>query len=255
MTDRTWVGGHHGDNALSADNWTPAGAPQPGDALTINGGTMNVAGNALAGDTLTASQDNNTQGPIDINASHRAHIDLTLTDAAQVDLSVMGRMSLELRQSFPTMLHTEGGTIRFLSGSEIAGGLANFDSDLTGDTKVGVGGIFGAGSDVSINGHVQSGLVFEINGVARLTLDKPTEFHGEIDLLPNPLPLVDLVGLTPADSWSYRNDMLTIRDSGDHVVDRTHIVSDSSTGGLSLSKMTDGTVQISLGQDFHGTLT
>jgi hypothetical protein len=151
MTASTWIGG--GTNKASdANDWSSGTAPQPGDALSINSGTMNVAGYALAGDTLTA--DNNAQAPIQINASHHAHIDLDLTDEVTVDLSVHGRMSLELHQSYPSTLHTQGGTIRFLSGSKINGSQTIFDSNLTGDATVDVSGSGGAGALVTFDGAV-----------------------------------------------------------------------------------------------------
>jgi hypothetical protein len=51
MTNRTWLGG--GLNlATNPNDWSPSGVPQPGDVPTMNGGTMNIIGGDLAGDTL-----------------------------------------------------------------------------------------------------------------------------------------------------------------------------------------------------------
>ncbi len=52
MVARTWMGG--GNNyASNSRDWSPSGAPQPGDQLSMySGGVMTVTGNALAGDTL-----------------------------------------------------------------------------------------------------------------------------------------------------------------------------------------------------------
>jgi hypothetical protein len=258
-TTRTWIGGGN-NQASNPNNWIDSnnqpGAPQPGDALTIASGTMNVAGDALAGDTLTAG----SQGPIQINASHHANIDLSeTTPEANVDLSVQGTMSLQLHQFLFNALHTQGGNIRFISGSSITDGVrTTFDSNLLGDTTVVITGGGGEPASVEINGQVHSGLIFEVGGGgATLTLDKPAQFHGEVTV--NVIGgRVELVGLTKADSWSYSNDMLTIRDSRNHVVDRLDIVSEGNpaiANGLSLSKTTDGTVNITWGQDFRGTLT
>jgi hypothetical protein len=52
MTDRTWIGGDDANNALAANNWSPAGTPQPGDDLTIVTGTLDIAHTNLAGDVL-----------------------------------------------------------------------------------------------------------------------------------------------------------------------------------------------------------
>jgi hypothetical protein len=51
MTNRTWIGGGN-DKASNPNDWSPTGAPQPGDTLTISSGTMYVSDDNLAGDTL-----------------------------------------------------------------------------------------------------------------------------------------------------------------------------------------------------------
>jgi hypothetical protein len=94
--------------------------------------------------------------------------------------------------------------------------------------------------------------------VAILTIDKPTEFHGEVSVTPVGGG-VNLVGLAEADSWSYRDDLLAIRDSRHQIVDRLDIVSvgghNGAGLGLSVSKLTDGTVIIGSGNDYRGGLT
>lgn len=54
MTTRTWTGEVSND-ASNGDNWSPAGAPQPGDTLTdmLNGSTIDIKGNTLSGAPLT----------------------------------------------------------------------------------------------------------------------------------------------------------------------------------------------------------
>jgi hypothetical protein len=55
MTARTWLGGR-GNNANDARDWSPGGAPQPGDTLTMNRGTINIgADNPLGSDWLTVT--------------------------------------------------------------------------------------------------------------------------------------------------------------------------------------------------------
>ena len=53
MAAKTWVGTWQQANDPSA--WSPAGAPQTGDTLLMNQGTMAVGDNDLAGDTLTVA--------------------------------------------------------------------------------------------------------------------------------------------------------------------------------------------------------
>jgi hypothetical protein len=69
--------------------------------------------------------------------------------------------------------------------------------------------------------------------------------------------LVDLVDLAKADSWSYRNDILAIKNACGRVIDRVHVVSDaSSTGtihGLSVSMSGAGDVLVRPGTDFRGS--
>lgn len=57
MTTRTWIGGGN-NQATNPSDWSPSGAPQPGDTLSIASGTMNIFGNALAGDNLTVVSGN-----------------------------------------------------------------------------------------------------------------------------------------------------------------------------------------------------
>jgi hypothetical protein len=219
----------------------------------INSGTINVAGGDLARDPLNASQ-----GTIDINASHHASIDLNVSDFADVTLDVQATVSLELNQAPLSLdlVQTEGGTIRFLSGSEISAGGADFNSNMIGDTTVNVSGGFTAGSTVTLNGKVGNGLIFAVSGVASLDINDPAQFHGQVDITPG-FSSVDVASLADADSWSYRNDILTFRDSANHVVDRLHIVSEGGAvgGGLGLLRLAAGSVDITWGQNFHGTLT
>src|SRR5678809_5798 len=55
MTARTWRGGR-GNNASDARDWSPNGAPQPGDTLTMTRGTINIgADNPLGADWLSVT--------------------------------------------------------------------------------------------------------------------------------------------------------------------------------------------------------
>jgi len=91
---------------------------------------------------------------------------------------------------------------------------------------------------------------------ASLKIDHPEDFHGTIDL--HNVSLADLVGLAEADSWSFRNDMLSIKNACGTVIDKLHVVSDASSTngihGLSVSMSPAGDVLIRPGADFHGTL-
>jgi hypothetical protein len=59
MTTRAWVGNADGNNnASNPDNWNPNDVPQPGDTLIINGGTINISHDDLAGNALTVNFSN-----------------------------------------------------------------------------------------------------------------------------------------------------------------------------------------------------
>ena len=46
MTARTWIGGKSNNQVTDPSNFSPMGAPEPGDNLTITSGTMiSQAGN------------------------------------------------------------------------------------------------------------------------------------------------------------------------------------------------------------------
>jgi hypothetical protein len=42
MAFKTWLGWHPGNGARNPQNWSPTGAPQPGDYLTMQSGNMNL---------------------------------------------------------------------------------------------------------------------------------------------------------------------------------------------------------------------
>jgi probable HAF family extracellular repeat protein len=132
-----------------------------------------------------------------------------------------------------------------VSAGSAADGRLEFNGSVSKDQTVQL-----LGHNFSHDGAIVAG------GAARLQVDRPIAFHGTVDL--QDLSLVDLVGLAKADSWSYKNDMLSIFNSHGKVVDRLHVVSDAtSTGsihGLSVSKHAAGDVVVSPGTDFHGSL-
>ena len=109
---------------------------------------------------------------------------------------------------------------------------------------------------MDVTGHI---FIFDpyLSTDATVKIDDPRQFHGTVDLH-NDLSFADLVGLAQADSWSYKNDLLSIKTACGEVIDRLHVVSDaSSTGsvhGLSVSKNAAGDVLVSPGTDFHGSL-
>jgi hypothetical protein len=75
MATRTWAGGHNGNDALTADNWSPAGVPQPGDNLTVVTGTLNITKTDLAGNKLNLLDDAVGAGPVVLDLNGKARIE------------------------------------------------------------------------------------------------------------------------------------------------------------------------------------
>jgi hypothetical protein len=130
---------------------------------------------------------------------------------------------------------------------------------LTGGTTVLItGSVPVTAAGVEFNGPVTSGLVFQVEGYSVVTIDNARSLHGEIELRSGSgVPKLDLAGMSDADHWSYRNDILKIFDADNRVVDTLHLVSDAfpggvGTGGLSLTILEGGEVTITLGSDFSG---
>src|ERR1044072_739198 len=65
MATLTWRGGRGNDQASNAQNWSPRGAPKPGDNLVANHGTVNISGNQLP-DTATLP----LTGPVTVNLNN-----------------------------------------------------------------------------------------------------------------------------------------------------------------------------------------
>jgi hypothetical protein len=205
MTNRTWVGGGN-NQASNPSDWSPTGAPQPGDTLIISSGTMDVSGKALAGDTLDLSVTGNT-----------ANIYLKGDIAATAHVT-------------EGSLHTFGGTIRFVGSNLFSShATAVFNSNLTGSATLDIIGAGGMGSSVEVNGNVGSGLTFGFESqipVTAMQIDHPKEFLGQLDLPPSPgLEFVAFMGLhvTSAD---LHDDLLSMYH-GRSLVDAVRVVGGS----------------------------
>lgn len=70
-------------------------------------------------------------------------------------------------------------------------------------------------------------------GDGQLTIDHPHEFRGKVDFTSGD---IDLKGLANADSYTFKNDMLSILGSDGKVLDRVHLTSDS-TSAFSVEKI------------------
>jgi hypothetical protein len=96
MTARTYIGG--GNNQASNPlDWSPTGVPQPGDALEAAVGsnlTMNVSGNALAGDSFNAAGIS-----ITANLTHHAVMSASLMFGGSTTFNVSQQSTLTFGDS------------------------------------------------------------------------------------------------------------------------------------------------------------
>jgi len=103
VTARTWRGNQGNNLATNPNNWDPTGAPQPGDMLSALGNvTMDIADNALQGDTLTlrngAATLNLTQnGSVDLSWSNSLRPPAAFDRVASVTVNVKGNGTLKAR--------------------------------------------------------------------------------------------------------------------------------------------------------------
>jgi hypothetical protein len=181
MTARTWVGGQDGgNNAVSPNNWSPTGAPQPGDNLTVVTGTLDITGPSdLAGNTLHLQDEAIGGGPVvlDLNANGAAAaIDGSLNFGDGLIVNATGQDYLDALGGFNDIggsinladhahLFMTGGEIQFFYGGYLAGGEG---SKLTNYGYAGISAPVTSAQTVELNpGSV---------GMT-LTLFDPADFH------------------------------------------------------------------------------
>jgi hypothetical protein len=223
--DRTWLGGGN-DRASNPNDWSPKGSPQPGDALSMpNGGTMNIHGNDLHGDTLLIG-----------GASSSPSQDFTLNvsgttafqEAAAFPPVGIGSITINLADhakwigGFSTNL---GGGVFITGEGRFANQVSNVAAKSTVDVDVVGHGTFNVESDQSVVGvleftkSVDRGQAITVGGdqtrgvTARLLVDDPRDFHAPVKLGFGEIVL----GGLKADSFTVKDDLLLLF-SGSKVV-------------------------------------
>ncbi len=252
-----WVGG--GSNLASDPaEWTPAVAPAPGDTLKMNAGTMNLSGNALAGDTLSVGG-TNPAGPVDINVGG-GHTTLNLNATSvlgarnvSVDVAADGVLKLNAQVAHLGDLNISGGTISFI-GANIFGSFNQaISSKLTGNATIDLFGGNAAGETMKIGGAVGRGLKFDVSAPgpsdAGLQIDHPGQFKGSITLNSG---YVALEGIH-ATSGELRDGILDLFN-GTKLVSSTRLAdgSNGNAGALQVQQNSVG-VMISngIGEDYQ----
>jgi hypothetical protein len=240
MTTRNWLGG--GNNSASdPQNWSPSGAPEAGDTLNLNASAnMNIAGDALRGDTLTLNGDfGATPGGFDLTVYGLSQFSIVEPSypAGQGPSTVdIGRYSAWVGGF---SVGATGGDVTVKGEGAFYNTTTNLDNDSVIDTSV-----YGAGTFTLLPGHHPAKLEFAhyvspgqgvaINGYAQypgspfgaVQVDDPQHFHASITMGFGELVLEAI----KADSYSIRNNLLTLYDNGS-VTDKVHIALATDQGG------------------------
>jgi hypothetical protein len=263
MTDKIWVGGGN-NNARNPNDWSPTGVPQPGDTLSMpNGGTMNVSDNDLAGNAVHVGAPL-TLGQVTFNLSHHAVLAVVQNQGtdSETTVNVAGKDTLEWSSVFPS---TSEVTVNLGSHAQLTGSfdmtfgrltvndgpgakLINDQTDTLGGVNalitpdvLGIGSftstsVQGTGGFLEFAGSVSGGQSVTLSGdpfrlvASGLRIDQPHEFHASVVMQPQ--SDIDLVGLAKADSYTFKNDMLSIF-GGNRLIDRLRLTNDGSVLGQS----------------------
>lgn len=260
---KLWQGS--GD-VYSAASWSPTGPPQPGDHLVLSSGVAFELGGDLAGDTLTIGP--STLGTPEFHSATFIMVDATAkvdvlspgggseTDATLVELGrdrldltltagklgvakadiflapgahVAGTLTTEQGGGHSITIAGGPGSTFANEGSTLSFGSAKIEVPVTGAGSWAVGGFGGLEFDSSVG----RGQVVTLVGEDTLTINAPHRFHGTVDN--NGYGTIDLNNLV-ADSYSYKNDMLSLWEQG-KVVDTLRL---ASVNGVSVEPTSTG---------------
>lgn len=248
MTNRTWAAGDAGD-WFDPDKWTPAGAPQAGDTLTITSGNPVIANATIENETI-----NLVGGPITLEADS-----VTFQPGTSGTLDIVAKGDLD--QPLDATLLTHGTTsfeglldVESLGGGELTidaesdGNSADFTladralafvnqesilhfegSEITNDGVIDVQGraeiaagvdftgsgmvLLEAGGRLDVAGTVdQTQLVVLIDAKETLNLEHPSQFQGELGLTQVGGSRIDLDGVR-AHFTSFSDGVLTLYNS------------------------------------------
>ncbi len=234
MTTRIWIGGGN-NKASNPKDWSPTGAPQPGDSLLITGspnamppnGTINIAGNDLAGDTLTAGSIP-THSIVTINLSHDATLNLetlvqgiivipqsttinitgdaTLTGDTLAPYNTQtinighGTLTLDnLSTTGPAVgqsvvINSSGGALKLQGNTN-----EDANSTIAINAPVKGTGMFLDGGSLTFSDSVARGITTDLtSGMSFLQVDEPKHFLGLVDLTGGQIDLNGLLQLQTA---------------------------------------------------------
>ena len=222
---QTWVGG--GTNLASDPAcWLAPNAPQPGAALYMSGGTMNVANDALAGDTVYL-QGNGFNPPASSTFNLSGQVDMNLVGGdypsgygpATINLADNTQWTGGLSAGPYGSGMTVQGTGQFSNTSSYVDNAVTVNADVTGAGTIAVSGSHAVARLEFMQG-VSSGQSISVDGYAdygdfgTVVVDNPAGFSGSVTLGYGEVMLKGI----QADSYSLRNGVLSLY-SGQDVVD------------------------------------
>ena len=230
-----------------------------GDSLGMVAGTMEIVGNALAGNTLKLGQAQGTNTSSVTLLNNNAPANLEVVAQATQSLAIragrtgeIGADTLNLRNDYPgsanatisidakTVL-TANFNLVFstlaVSGpvdsalvntgtSVIAGSTAVFHEQVAGTGAFTIDSAQSRAGSVEFGGAVSAGQTVAVSSdpgrdvTSTVKVDAPATFKGLVNLHAN--AELDLVGLANADSYTLRNDILTLY-AGDTVLDAIRV--------------------------------
>ena len=248
MATRYWLGGG-GNNANDPNDWTPAGKPEPGDTLYLQGSdasndTINIYGGDVAGATIVTGYG---PGPSQttINLDHNAVVNLTTL--AQVSGEQSTTINTSRSDTLTETLNREATqTINIGKGSTLSLGLSETSFDNVTVNSAGHGALVAEGtvgqdefSTLTINAPVIGSATFDVNGTTTfngsvgsgdtvdltnafsdLQLNHPLQFIGSTHLSSGE---IDLAGLTTADSYYLQNNELYLY-AGNNIIESLNFV-------------------------------
>jgi hypothetical protein len=264
MAIRTWAGGHNGNDALTADNWSPAGVPRPGDNLTVITGTLNITKTDLAGNKLNLLDDAVGAGPVvlDLNGKARIEAGGSLNFGDPLTVNATGRDSLRADDIFTIsgtvdvaahsdLVVTGSMSFAYFATLEGAGKITNngtitmadatISAPITGHGVLALHQYHNGVGTQTISGSVSSGQDVQLGGGfygTVLTLADPSSFHGSLDIVRGPSVAVVLNGVD-ATGFDLRGHSLTLLN-GCTPVDRLRL-SNPDAVSISLYQTPNGT--------------
>jgi hypothetical protein len=249
----TYTGNSASSTFLASDpnNWVPAATPQPGDTLImhpvdINSGSMTVTNDALAGTVLMLTVD------AGVNS---AGISIDPTSTVNLTADTTGFINT-----------SGGGTLNFIGSSNFMGAGQFFtDTNLTGNGILDLQGNPTAlitSETMEFGSSVGSGLTFNVVGApggppdVTMRIDHPDTFGGQITLpsIAGDLDAVIFAGVQ-ASRGQLRNDILTLFDGSNNVIDTTRVSGGPGVGGADGLELQVTVVGTSLTEINHTTIS